>query len=749
MDLLRDFNVAVRSHTVAAAYTAWLLRQAGAEVDHVSSLDPEGIGAFLAEGARFEAEPALAAPAGVPLITDAPVTPANQDAIAARAGESLVAWITPWGAAGPWAEHPASDLGLHAAGGWMSAVGEPGKEPLGPPNGQGRLMAGLFAAVEVLALATDAVPGARRERGLLDVAVVEAVAATTIYDAVAFQYFGRIRERAGSRFSPLQPTICTLPCADGYIGIHAALHQQWLRLCDVVGHPELARDPRFAQPADRAENIAELDEYLLPWLSSRTRFQAYHALQQARIPAAALPTLDEVLASPQLAARDAWRDVTTPSGRTYRVPGPPLRIVGGAPRAGGTREDGPWRPGALRVVDLSMGWAGPLVGHILACHGADVIKVESHRRFDWWRGSRPPGDDLSLQLYERSHVFNSANRGKRGITLDLRSPSGARLVHRLIESADVVIENFGTGVMDRLGLSYDQLAQRNPELVMVRQPGFGSTGPEASYLTFGNTIEGMSGLSSLMGYAGGPPTMMSNACGDPVSGLVGTVGVLAALAARARDGRGRCIEAAQLEGFLPFVSEALIEYQRTGQLPPRAGNRRPGHVPSGAYPAAGDDQWIAVEVTTDREWAALCATTEEPWFAGRSGWSSAAREQARDEIDARLSAWTQRQSREAIVERLWAAGVPAAPLHNEADLLACEQLAVRGFFVPEERAVVGLHLYPSLPVRIDGERVLPECPAPLLGEHNVEIFANLGLDGEALRELESTGVAGRVPVDQT
>lgn len=749
MELLRDLKVVVRSHTVAAACTAWLLRQAGADVDHVSSLDPEGIGAFLAEGARFDPEPAFDTSPAMPLVTDAPLTPANRDAVAAHARESLAVWITPWGTNGPWCERPASDLTLHAAGGWMSAVGEPGREPLGPPNGQGRLAAGLMAAVELLALGTPAVPGAQLPRGIIDIAVVEAVAATTIYDAVAFQYFGRIRQRVGNRFSAAQPTICTLPCADGYVGIHAALHQQWVRLCELVGHPELPYDPRFAQPADRAENVAALDSYLLPWLATRTRFEAYHALQRARIPAAALPTLDEVLASPQLAARGAWHQATTPSGRTYRVPGPPLRVVREAQKAGTVREVGPWRPGALRVVDLSMGWAGPLVGHILACHGADVIKVESHRRFDWWRGSRPPGDDPSLQLYERSHVFNSANRGKRGITLDLRSPDGARLARRLIESADVVIENFGTGVMDRLGLSYDELVAQNPGLVMIRQPGFGSTGPEASYLTFGNTIEGMSGLSSLIGYADGPPTMMSNACGDPVSGLVGTVGVLAALAARARDGRGRCIEAAQLEGFLPFVSEALVEYQRTGVLPARAGNRRPGHVPSGVYPAAGDDEWVAIEVESDDQWSALCVATGDAWFGERSGWPLAVRESRWDEIDTRVAAWTASQPREAIVQVLCGAGIAAAPVHNEADLLACEQLAARNFFVPEERAIVGLHLYPALPAVVEGQRVLPGCPAPLLGEHNAEVLASLGLDSEALRALESAGVSGRAPDDET
>src|SRR5690606_14301816 len=186
------------------------------------------------------------------------------------------------------------------------------------------------------------------------------------------------------------------------------------------------------------------------------------------------------LASPQLQARKSWREVTTPAGKRFRVPGTPFRWRDGSPSGKTTLpDDGPWRPGALRVVDLSMGWAGPLAGHVLAALGADVIKVESHTHFDWWRGSRPPGDGAGLQLHERSHVFNAVNRGKRGITVNLATPAGNQLARDLIRGADVVIENFGAGIIEKLGLTYEALSADNPGLIMLRQPGFGSDGPEA------------------------------------------------------------------------------------------------------------------------------------------------------------------------------------------------------------------------------------------------------------------------------
>jgi crotonobetainyl-CoA:carnitine CoA-transferase CaiB-like acyl-CoA transferase len=414
-------------------------------------------------------------------------------------------------------------------------------------------------------------------------------------------------------------------------------------------------------------------------------------------------------------------------------------VAGGAHPRGG-----PWRDGALRVVDLSMGWAGPLAGQILGLLGADVIKVESHIRFDWWRGSRPPGDDPSLALYERSHVFNAVNRGKRGITLNLATPGGNDLAHRLIREADIVIENFGAGIIEKLGLTYERLSADNPGLIMLRQPGFGSDGPEGGYVTFGNTIEGMSGLTALIGYPGGQPVMLSNALGNPVSGLTGTIAVLSALAARERDGRGRLIEAAQLEGFLPLVAESLIEYQLTGVIPHRNGNRRPRHVPSGAFPCR-EGAWVAIEVHSDAGWASLAGLIGEPWAADETLASLPGREAREDELERQLSGWTRAWNRDELVDACLASGVVAAPVLSEGEILSLEPLVESGFWEGEERAHVGFHLYPGLPIRGESGRPEASGPAPTLGEHTTEVLAAMGLGTEELLRLADEDVIGSRP----
>lgn len=719
VDLLRGSSIDVVSFGPGAAFAAWLLAGLGATVRHRarSQLSDWDVALFTVDALPAGPAPFEGLEAPV-LLTDAPPTPEHRRSLDAAAARRRVVWITPWGLEGPWSDRPATDLLLHAAGGWMSATGEPDREPLSPPGPQGSYVAGLFAAIEVAA--GFALPPPELRPGLTEVPAVEAVAATTIYDAVAFQYFGRLRQRTGARYAPTQPTIVTLPCRDGYIGIHATLHRQWLALAQAMGRPELADDPRFRTHADRAAHLAELDAILLPWLARHGRWELFELLQSAGIPAAPTPDVAEVLACDHLEARAAWQEVTLALGQRVRAPRLAIRETARAPHAGSLDgSPGPWRPSALRVLDLSMGWAGPLVGHILACFGADVIKVESRRRFDWWRGSHPDADP-ALQLSERSHVFNGVNRGKRGVALDLADPEGRDAVRRLACQADVLIENFRPGTLERFGLTFHDLAAENPRLVMLRHSGFGSSGPWARLSAFGNTVESLAGLTAATGYPGGPPQMMSNAYGDPVGGLTATLGVLAALAARGRDGRGRCIEVSQLEAMLPLVSPLLLEFQTTGRVPERRGNARRGALLAGVFPCRGEDVWVALEARTPREASALAELVGASEPAG---------------LERAIAEWCRRQSRDVATSALVAAGVPAAPVHDEADLLAEEPLASRGFWQGEDRAVVGFHLYPSLPLLHDGARPTPGRPAPLLGEHTREVLQALAFDRATLDRI--------------
>ncbi len=324
MDLLADRRFSVSAYGIAAAYAGWLLRSLGANVETRSALDPEALGAFLSPGAVFEPAPTLAPAPDATFITDAPVTPANRARLGELAEARRVIWITPWGIANEWSERPASDLALYAASGWMSAVGEPAREPIAPPGGQCQVVAGAYAVIAAL----EGHASGAHASGLVDVPILEALVSTLIYDPVSFQYYGLLRRRVGNRFSAQQPLLATLRCKDGFMGLHSPLHGMWTALANLIGHPEIVTDPRFALLADRAANVAELDsEFLLPWLESRTRWEAFHELESCRIPASGHPDMSEVLDSPQLRARKFWDRVETPSGTPLKVPGPPARVL--------------------------------------------------------------------------------------------------------------------------------------------------------------------------------------------------------------------------------------------------------------------------------------------------------------------------------------------------------------------------------------------------------------------------------------
>jgi crotonobetainyl-CoA:carnitine CoA-transferase CaiB-like acyl-CoA transferase len=393
-----------------------------------------------------------------------------------------------------------------------------------------------------------------------------------------------------------------------------------------------------------------------------------------------------------------------------------------------------------------MGWAGPLVGEMLAEMGAQVIKIEDTLHFDWWRGSLSMGPP-ELQVIERASTFNTTNRGKLGVTLDLSNPRAVEIVKRLVATADILIENFSPDVMERLGLSWKVLEPLNPRLIMISMPSFGSEGPERNARGYGNTIEAAAGVTGLTGYHdGGQPYTMSNALGDPVSGLNGMFAVLVGLREREETGRGQLIELAQVEGTIPLIGEAIVEYQLTGKVPRPRGNRHPQHAPHGIYKCAGSS-WVALAAESDDQWRKLAdalgiaSLARDPRFAIESN-----RKRNEDALDAELSRVLKDRGAEETARMLIEAGLIASQVHSSADVLGDPQLSARGFFVPVERAIVGTYLYPGAAEHFSDTPLAPDRPAPLLGEHNRMVFREiLAMSDGEIDALEKGGIIGTEP----
>ena len=334
-----------------------------------------------------------------------------------------------------------------------------------------------------------------------------------------------------------------------------------------------------------------------------------------------------------------------------------------------------------------MGWAGPLASRLMADLGAEVIKIEAGRYPDWWRGMNWTTEFIAGRQYEHSTIFCGLNRGKRGISLDLTTPTGRDLALALVAGADAVIENQAAGVMEKFGLGYAQLTQARPDLVMVSMSAFGTGNAWSDTRAYGSTLEQGSGLPSFTGLPGTAPTMTHLAHGDPVGGLYGCAALLTALVHRRRTGVGQYVNLSMVEAMLQFTTPALLMHQLSPDKPLRQGNQRPALSPHGIYPSAGIDQWVALAVQDETAFAALAG------LLGRADWAADAglmqltgRQQHAAQIEAAISAWTVQHSPAHAAQVLQAAGILAAPLLHADHLPQDTHLVEAGFFRPSRHA---------------------------------------------------------------
>jgi crotonobetainyl-CoA:carnitine CoA-transferase CaiB-like acyl-CoA transferase len=402
----------------------------------------------------------------------------------------------------------------------------------------------------------------------------------------------------------------------------------------------------------------------------------------------------------------------------------------------------------VRVVDFTAFWAGPSATHMLAGLGADVIKVESVQRPDGMRFSstRPPSVD---GWWEWGPVFHGANANKRAVTLDMGRPEGLQLAKDLIAQADAVVENFTPRVMENFGLSWEVVRAVNPRALMVRMPAFGLDGPWRDRPGFAQTMEQISGMAWVTGFADGPPLIPRGAC-DPLAGMHAVLAFLLALEQREADGEGRLVEVTMVEAALNAAAEQVVEHGAYGVCLGRDGNHGPSAAPQNVYRCAGDEQWIALAVESDAQWDALRAVMgDPPWSREPSLATGPGRRTAEHLLDDELARWCEGHGVEPLVERLVAAGVPAAVVIHPRDVSKNPRLRARGFFEALDHDVVGRHELPALPFRFAsrGDAGWLRRPAPTVGQHNDEVLGGLlGLDDGERARLREDRIVGERPL---
>jgi benzylsuccinate CoA-transferase BbsF subunit len=394
----------------------------------------------------------------------------------------------------------------------------------------------------------------------------------------------------------------------------------------------------------------------------------------------------------------------------------------------------------IRVADFCWAWAGPYGALQLAHLGAEVIRVESATRPCPSRHIPPWAENKRGE--NRAGYFNQYNQGKRSITLDLKKPEGLALAKQLVAKSDIVMENFAAGIMEKMGLGYEVLRAVKPDIIMIALSGYGASGPEKSYVSYGPPQVALSGMASLTGYQGGPPMQAGFSYGDPNGGVHGTFAVMCALLHRAKTGEGQYIDLSQREACAMLLPEGLMEYAMSGTQPPRAGNRDPYMAPHGVFRCRGEDRWVSIAVRNDEEWRRMCTVM------GRAGLATdprfavlAARKENEDALEQVVTEWTQERSADEVTQSLQQAGIAAYPSLDGRDMLANPHVAARGFFVELEHPEVGKRRHLGIPWKMSRTPCAIRRPAPCLGQDTDYVLGDvLGLSREEISSLRAKEV---------
>ena len=679
--------------------------------------------------------------------------------------------ITPFGLTGPHQDYHAYELTVAHAGGWAwlspGASDRPDLPPLKAFGQQCDFQGGLAAATATLGAYTAALATGRGEH--IDLSV-QAFIASFLEQAIVYSsYLGRVASRLGQHY--MYPW-GMYECQDGLIFLVCPEEDQWERLVELMGNPEWASWDIFSGRTNRIKNQDALKGYVEEWTRQWKVEDIFHAGQARRLCFAPVLTMAGLARQEQLHARHFFIDVTHPRagtlthfGAPYQLRDPWWRLRSPAPLLGehnealarmqsaasGSHEPTPRAPAltpssllpleGLRVADFSWVWAGPYCTLHLAHLGAEVIKIESHAHLDLMR--RLPIAPKGVQPgYDASGPFNQWNQGKKSLQLNVRKAEGLALAKQLIQHSDVIIDNFATGVMDGLGLGYDELKKLKPELIVVSISGYGHTGPLKAYMGYGPAIPPLTGLSALTGYQGGPPQELGVSIGDPNAGITAAAAVCAALAARQRTGLGQYIDVALWSAATVLAAEGWMEYAMNGTEPPRQGNRDIWMAPHNCFRCQGEDAWVAIACGTEEEWQALCRVMDQPQLQDHPHFRTTRDRKAHeDELEQRITAWTTQHDRWEITRNLQAAGVAAFPSMSSKDLVEDAHLKGRGFFVRLPHPQVGTQTHTGIPWILTNAPNGVRSPAPLLGQHTDEILRDvLGYTDEDIAQLREQQV---------
>jgi crotonobetainyl-CoA:carnitine CoA-transferase CaiB-like acyl-CoA transferase len=720
---------------------------------------------------------------------DPAAAPARYAAARSVNPEVVYLVVSSFGLTGPYAGFRGNDFVDLASSGYLYVTGQPTREPVQAGGPWAGYATGAVAATAVLAaLRLTARTG---EGQMIDLGSMEAMASLHQWALTMYTHTGYVKRRAGNRTPESFHPMTFYPCRDGWVCLGIAFVPQWEGFCLALDLPELLLDERFETGGSRYDHADELDDLFVPRLLDMTVDEVVRRMQEHRVPAGPVLDLPAVLADRHLRFRPFWaRPPELPDGAV--IPERPFHVEGEAPFSGApglgahTAEvlgvlspppaaappaASPFPPAApspaprastpcpaapglfldgIRVLELTVGWAGPLAGRYLADYGAEVIHIEAPlsrggglagipaalvaAELAGWSWGRMPGPTFRSGIFpdadpgehpwNRAGVFNKVNRNKRSLCLDLKAAEAHDIFVDLVKASDVVVNNFSPRGVASLGLQHEVLASYNPNIVSVSLSGYGHTGPDFDRAAWGQILEAHSGLAAATGYPGDGPQRMGHPFPDAIAGVHCALAVLGALRQRDRLGHGVSVDLSQLESYASIGGELYLSTALTGAAPAHLGNRSLDVAPQGLYPCVGDDQWLAVSVETDDEWAALAQVLGGD-MAGAAYAVAAGRQVHHDAIDLAVTQWSRSRDKLAAMKELQAVGVRASAAFTTGDIVDNEHIAARGFMVEWDQVDVGVRRFPGFPVHFQHPAELPMRSTAALGGDNEYVLTEI------------------------
>jgi crotonobetainyl-CoA:carnitine CoA-transferase CaiB-like acyl-CoA transferase len=679
-------------------------------------------------------------------------------ALSSRHPHLIVLSISDFGQTGPYRDWVATDSTLSAISGMQFKAGTPDRAPLFSPGAMCYDIAGVMGAYSVLAATYQ-----RDRTGwgqTIDLSVLEAVAQQTDWsfsNGSMGEAMGQDAQQSRVGSGPVYPIF---RCKEGYVRLVMMAPRQWHAMREWLGEPDYLQDPVYDSFLGRMQILDALAVIIGDLFATMTHEEVSFEAQKRGIVCTPVLSPDEVIRNVHFRSRDTFVDVEYAKGvkgpvaagffeidgerQGYRSRPPEIgehaeQIAAGLwtdarPRPSCDRPD-PSRPfEGLRVLDFGIGGVGVEAAKLYADYGADVVKIESRTYPDFIR---------VVMSTEMSASFASSNRSKRGFGVNIKTKAGLALVHELAKQADVVTENGSTGMMEAMGVGYEQLSKTNPKLVMASSQLLGNYGAWANWIGYGPSTQPIGGLAYLWDYEGdGAPAGSTSIFPDHLAGRLLSLVSLAAIIRRQRTGKGGQVSVAQAEAVANMLGDQMLKAGvEPGSVQP-TGNRRERGAPWGSYACAGSDQWVAITCRDDDDWVRLCNALGSPdWAIDQALSTVEGRRAAHDTIDERISEWTGTMSKRTVTATLQMFGVPSAPMFTASDQLKDPHYQARGYPRWFDQQGLGWMAYEGKAFHPSGMKDIQFFEAPLIGQHTRAIARELiGLDDETVDRYVKDGV---------